>query len=140
MVAGIDKVKVNLAACCCPVYGDKIVGYITKGNGITVHRITCGNLEMLEDRTVEVKWNDKSNKRYLSYLLVHTKDSENHMLDLVQTISMMNVSVDGIKIMSKGEKSIYEISCYITGLEQLDKLILTLSKNKFVEKVEREIR
>ena len=62
------------------------------------------------------------------------------MLDLVQTISMMNVSVDGIKIMSKGEKSIYEISCYITGLEQLDKLILTLSKNKFVEKVEREIR
>ena len=95
---------------------------------------------MLEDRTVEVKWNEKSNKRYLSYLLVHTNDSENHMLDLVQTISMMNVSVDGIKIMAKGEKSIYEIACFTTGLEQLDKLILTLNKNKFIEKVEREIR
>ena len=140
IVSGIDKVKVNLASCCSPVYGDEIVGYITKGNGITVHRINCHNLEMLEDRTVEVKWNEKSNKRYLSYLLVHTNDSENHMLDLVQTISMMNVSVDGIKIMSKGEKSIYEIACFTTGLEQLDKLILTLNKNKFIEKVEREIR
>ena len=140
IVNGIDKVKVNLASCCSPVYGDEIVGYITKGNGITVHRINCHNLEMLEDRTVEVKWNDKSNKRYLTYLLVHTNDSDNHMLDLVQTISMMNVSVDGIKIMSKGEKSIYEISCYITGLEQLEKMLLTLNKQKYIEKVEREIR
>ena len=140
IVNGIDKVKVNLASCCSPVYGDEIVGYITKGNGITVHRINCHNLEMLEDRTVEVKWNDKSNKRYLTYLLVHTNDSDNHMLDLVQTISMMNVSVDGIKIMSKGEKSIYEISCYITGLEQLEKMLLTLNKQEYIEKVEREIR
>ena len=140
IVSGIDKVKVNLAACCCPVYGDEIVGYITKGNGITVHRISCHNLEMLEDRTLEVKWNNNSNKRYLSYLLIYTNDSENHMLDLVQCISMMNVSVDGIKIMSKTDKSIYEVACFVTGLEQLEKLILNLNKNKFIEKVEREIR
>ena len=44
IVNGIDKVKVNLASCCSPVYGDEIVGYITKGNGITVHRINCHNL------------------------------------------------------------------------------------------------
>lgn len=140
IVNGIDKVKVNLASCCSPIYGDEIVGYITKGNGITVHRINCHNLDMLEDRTVEVKWNDKSNKRYITYLLVHTNDSDNHMLDLVQTISMMNVSVDSIHIMSKGEKSIYEISCYITGLEQLEKMFLTLNKQKYIERVEREIR
>ena len=140
IVNGIDKVKVNLASCCSPVYGDEIVGYITKGNGITVHRINCHNLEMLEDRTLEVKWNDNSNKRYLTYLLIYTKDSENHMLDLVQTISMMNINVDGIKIMSKGEKSIYEVACFVTGLEQLDKLLLTLNKNKFIEKVERAFR
>ena len=140
IVNGIDKVKVNLASCCSPVYGDEIVGYITKGNGISVHRINCHNLEMLEDRTVEVKWNNNSNKRYLTYLLVHTNDSDNHMLDLVQTISMMNVSVDGIKIMSKGEKSIYEIACFVTGIEQLEKLLLTLTKNKYIESVERAFR
>ncbi len=140
IVNGIDKVKVNLAACCCPVYGDEIVGYITKGNGITVHRISCHNLDMLEDRTLEVKWNNNSNKRYLSYLLIYTNDNENHMLDLVQSISMMNVSVDGIKIMSKTDKAIYEVACFVTGLEQLEKLVLNLNKNKFIEKVEREIR
>lgn len=140
IVSGIDKVKVNLANCCNPVYGDEIVGYITKGNGITVHRINCHNLEMLEDRTLEVKWNSNINKRYLTCLLVHTNDSDNHMLDLVQTISMSNVSVDGIKTMSKGEKCIYEVMCYVTGLEQLNKLIMTMNKNSFIEKIERAIR
>ena len=62
------------------------------------------------------------------------------MLDLVQTISMMNVNVDGIKIMSKGEKSIYEVACFVTGIEQLDKLLLVLNKNKYIEKVERAFR
>ena len=140
IVSGIDKVKVNLASCCSPVYGDEIIGYITKNSGITVHRINCHNLEMLEDRTVEVKWNTNTNKRYITYLLIYTKDNDNHMLDLVQTISMMNVNVDGIKIMSKGEKSIYEVACFVTGIEQLDKLLLVLNKNKYIEKVERAFR
>ena len=140
IVNGIDKVKVNLAACCCPVYGDEIIGYITKANGITVHRINCHNLDMLEDRTLDVKWNSNSNKRYLSYLLIYTNDSKNHMLDIVQSISMANVSVDGIKIMNQTDKTIYEVSCFVTGLEQLEKLMLTLGKSKFIEKIEREIR
>jgi len=140
IVSGIDKVKVNLANCCNPVYGDEIVGYITKGNGITVHRINCHNLEMLEDRTLEVKWNNNSNKRYLCGLLIHLNNNDNHMLDLVQTISMMNVNVDGIKTVSRDDKSIYEVNCYVTGLEQLNKLITSLSKNSYVENVERLYR
>ena len=47
IVSGIDKVKVNLANCCNPIYGDDIIGYITKGNGISVHRKSCRNLETL---------------------------------------------------------------------------------------------
>ena len=140
IVNGIDKVKVNLANCCNPVYGDEIVGYITKGNGITVHRMNCHNLEMLEDRTLEVHWNNNVDKRYLTYLLIHTNDTDNHMLDIIQTVSMMNVSVDSVKIMSKTDKAIYELSCYVTSLEQLNKLMLAIQKNNYVEKVERAIR
>ena len=95
---------------------------------------------MLEDRTVDVRWNNDTSKRYLSYLLIYTNDSNNHMLDLVQSISMSNVSVDGIKIMNQSDKTTYEVACYVTGLSQLEKLILNLTKNKYVEKVEREIR
>ena len=140
IVSGLDKVKVNLANCCNPVFGDPIVGYITKGNGITVHRINCHNLESLDDRIVEVSWNSNINKRYLTRLIVHTDDEKNYMLDLVQAIAAYNISVDGIKIMNKGEKSSYEITLYVTSLEQLEKLIMTLNRNKFVDKVEREMR
>ena len=140
VVSGIDKVKVNLANCCNPVYGDEIVGYITKGNGITVHRINCHNLDMLEDRTLEVRWNENVNKRYLTYMLIHTNDDKNHMLDIIQSVSMANISVDSLNTMSKGEKSIYELSCYVSGIDQLNHLILSLSKCKYIEKVERAIR
>ena len=124
IVSGIDKVKVNLANCCNPVYGDPIVGYITKGNGITVHLLHCHNLSMLENRTIEVKWNSNINKRYLTILLVYTNDNENHMLDLMQLISMMNVSVDGIKTVNRDSNNfVYEIN-----------------KADYVDRVEREMR
>ena len=140
IVSGIDKVKVNLANCCNPVYGDEIIGYITKGNGITVHRMNCHNLEMLEDRTLEVHWNSNMNKRYLTYLLIYTNDEVNHMLDIIQTISLSNVSVDSIKIVSHDKTTVFELVCYVTGLEQLNKLIMSISKNSYIEKVEREFR
>ena len=140
IVSGIDKVKVNLANCCNPVYGDSIIGYITKGNGITVHRMNCHNLDMLENRTLEVNWNVNLNKRYLTFILIYTNDNNNYMVDLVQAISIMNVGIDGIKTLSKEENPVYEIGCYVTGLDQLNKLILNLNKEKYIDRVEREFR
>ena len=140
IVTGIDKVKVNLANCCNPVYGDEIIGYITKGNGISVHRINCHNLEMLEDRTLEVVWGSNSNKRYYTSLVVYTNTSDNHMLDLMQSISMLNISVDEIKTISRVDNILYEVGCYVTGLEQLNKAIMTLNKANYIDKVERVMR
>ena len=140
IVSGIDKVRVNLANCCCPVYGDDIIGYITKGNGISVHRTNCHNLEMLETRTLEVHWNSNVNKRYLTNILIYTNTHENHMLDLMQVISSMNVSVDGIKTMSKVDTILYEASIYVTGLDQLTKLFSNLEKQNYVDHCERLMR
>lgn len=140
IVSGIDKVKVNLANCCCPVFGDDIIGYITKGNGISVHRSHCHNLAMLETRTLEVYWNTNVNKRYLTNLVVFSTTQENHMLDLIQNISSMNVSVDGIKTMSKTTAIVYEISVYVTGLEQLTKLITSLEHQEYIDHCERLMR
>lgn len=140
IVTGIDKIKVNLANCCNPVYGDEIIGYITKGNGISVHRMNCHNLEMLEDRKLEVSWGTNANKRYLTALLIYTNTSENHMLDLMQSISMQNVSVDEIKVISKVDNIMYEVGCYVTGLDQLNKVIMNLNKMDFVDRIERVMR
>ncbi len=142
IVAGIDKVKVNLANCCNPVFGDEIIGYITKGNGITVHRLHCHNVEMLEDRTVTVNWNEhkQEKKKYLSYILIYTNVLENNVANLVQKTSMMNVSIDGIKTIGKEEGYIYEASIYVNDLEQLHKLLLEYDKLPYIYRVERLMR
>ena len=70
----------------------------------------------------------------------HINDNKNHMLEIIQAISLMNVNVDGIRIMNRGEKSIYEVDCFVTGLDQLDKLLINLNKNKYIDKVERAFR
>ena len=62
------------------------------------------------------------------------------MLDIIQSVSMMNISVDEVKTMNREDHSVYELTCFVTGLKQLDRLIINLSKNTYIEKVERAIR
>ena len=140
IVSGIDKVRVNLAHCCYPVYGDEIIGYITRGNGISVHRINCHNLEEMDDRTVDVKWNSNVNKKYLSYLLIYSNSRENHMMEIVQAISQMSISIEEVKVINKDANFIYEISIYVQGVEQLNKIINILNNNQYIENVERSLR
>ena len=141
IVSGIDKVKVNIANCCNPIYGDDIIGYITKGNGISIHRVVCHNLSMLDDRIVEVKWNKTSNKeKYLAILSIYCKDHENYMADIIQKTSMLGISVDEIKNVSGSNVSIYQVSCYISSKEKLDNLFLELNKQRYIDRVERIMR
>ena len=96
--------------------------------------------KLLEERTLDVAWNSNVNKKYETCILIYTDTNDNHMLDLMQTISMLNINVESIKTIDKTNKNVYEVNCYVTGVEQLDKMLLALNKNKFVEKVERAMR
>lgn len=137
IVSGIDQVKVNLAQCCNPVFGDDIIGYITMGNGISVHRSNCHNLVSLDERNVEVSWNQVSDKRYLSYILIHVKDTSDHMLDIIQKTSILDIPVDSIHTINKVGEIIYELRIYVRTLSHLNKLLLELEKQSYIEKVER---
>ncbi len=140
IVSGLDQVKVNLANCCNPVYGDDIIGYITKGNGISIHRSSCHNLAMLEERIIEVSWNKESDKKYLSNLVVYSNSNENHMVDLVQVVSMASSFVEGIKTVSKTSSFVYEVSVLVKNIKELEKLLLALQRQPYIVKVERIIR
>ncbi len=139
IVSGIDKVRVNLANCCNPVFGDDIIGYITRGNGISVHRSNCHNISILDDRMVSVKWNELSNKekRYLTSLVIYTDDLDNRMADIVSKTSMLNINIDGIRTIGKEKGIIYAIDVYVRDLEQLDKLLMEYNKLTYIIKVER---
>ena len=142
VVSGIDKVKVNLSNCCNPIFGDEIIGYITKGNGISVHRRHCHNVEMLDNRIVPVSWNENnsSDKRYYTLIVIYTNINENKMADIVQRTSILNINIDSVKIINRQDEIIYELGVYIKGLEQLEKLILELNKQTYIYKIERLMR
>ena len=137
IVSGIDKVKVNLANCCNPIYGDEIIGYITKGNGISIHRVNCHNMETIENRIVDVKWNNNTNKKYLCELLIHSNTLDDHIVDIIQRVTKPDVTIDGIKTMSKTNVIVYNLSLYVRSVEQLNILIFNLEKEPYITNVER---
>ena len=142
IVSGIDHVRVNLSNCCSPVFGDEIIGYITKGNGITVHRKNCHNIAMFDRRLVDVSWDEDTNsdKRYSTSLLIYSNIGDNKMGEIVQKTTMMNINISSIRMANKDQELIYELEVYVKNVEQLDKLILGLNKLSYVYKIERMMR
>jgi GTP pyrophosphokinase len=93
IVEGIDEIKVNVAACCKPIPGDDIVGYITKGSGITVHRSICPNVKDLEERIISVKWNSEIEKRYPCNVLIRGLKNDNLLLQVLAKMSNNSMTV-----------------------------------------------
>jgi len=137
LVSGIDKVKVNLANCCSPIPGDDIIGYITKGNGISVHRANCHNLEVLERRNVDVYWNEHPMDKYQTTILIHCNTKEDKLLEMLQKINMQDASIDKFVTMSRGDDTVYEADLYVRSLSHLLKIFSELDKLAYVTKVER---
>lgn len=137
LVSGIDKVKVNLANCCNPLPGDEIVGYITKGNGISVHRSNCHNLEVLERRNVDVHWCEKTNNQYATTILIHCNTKENKIIEMLQKINMLDAKIDKFITMSWGDDTVYETDLYVRSLIHLEKVFLELKKLPYITRVER---
>ncbi len=140
MVAGIDKIKVNLANCCNPIPGDEIIGYITKANGISVHRKSCHNLEYLDSRTVEVNWSNFTNDKYETVILIHTNTSDNKLMEVMQKLSMFDIHVDRFMTLREGENNALEITLYVKNLEYLTKVCAELEKLPYVSSIERLMR
>ena len=81
IVAGIDEIKVSLANCCKPIKGDEVIGYITKGSGITVHRINCHNILNVEERLIPIEWNLESNTKFPTNMMVTSEKNDNFYLN-----------------------------------------------------------
>ena len=73
IVDGMDDLKVSFGGCCTPVKGDDVVGYISKGNGITIHRRNCHNICNLNERIINVHWNDNASKKYVTNVIIYTE-------------------------------------------------------------------
>lgn len=140
IVEGIDDIKVNIASCCKPVPGDRIVGYITKGYGITVHRMVCPNVESLNERIIDVHWNNKISKKYPTTILVHASEEKNVLMDIIAKTSNSDISVESIKNIQTSDNHLYHITVLVDSKEKLSKFMNDINSIPNILDVERLIK
>ncbi len=99
IVDGIDNVAVNLGKCCTPIPGDDITGYVTKGKGIVVHRLSCPNISDAKNRTIPVHWNpDLGISTYPVDIQIYANDRQNLIGDMLGCLSSKNIEVVDLKV------------------------------------------
>ena len=137
IVAGIPDLLVNIAKCCKPVKGDLIVGYITRGEGITVHRSDCANIISVKERIIDVSWNDESISSYYTDIYIETLNNKNYLSDIIATLTKKNVHIDAFKTKEYPDGYGYQLSVKVDSRECLDKVIIDLENLSFVKSVGR---
>ena len=138
-VAGIDDIKVNLASCCNPVPGDRIVGYITKGYGITVHRMVCPNVAVLDERLIEVKWNTDSSMLPTN-ILVRASSDNNALINIISKAANNDIPVRKFNSHHSKEDEAIEMTVLVKNKEQLIKLMNDIKMIPEVTEAERLIK
>ncbi len=140
IVAGHNEIDVHFAKCCNPVPGDKIVGYITKGRGISVHRADCSNVLNLTDpnRIVEVEWNKYSTGSFTAEIHIKAKESPGTIIQISKTFLDMGIPVTALN--AKNEKNEYDFfsaTLEVKSRRELNLLIKNLNKIKEITQIYR---
>ena len=134
LVEGISNIMVNIAKCCMPVKGDEIVGYVTKGQGISVHKKGCNNIPDDSERTIEVSWNDASDNYYYTNIYVYVKNNNNTLAEIITEIGKKDSLVRACREINKDNNLIYELNIRIKNKDELEKIMNALLKiNNVVE-------
>lgn len=137
IVSGIDEIKVNFAECCSPVLGDNIVGYIASGKAIVVHRKSCHNALLLEEKMIDVNWNLEHNGTFLSCLRMEVLSNRKNLITILNTMNNHDITLKNMKTIKDNNPIIYELEILVANKSQLDKFIDHIKNNKFISNIER---
>lgn len=137
IIDGMNDLKVSFGGCCMPVKGDDIVGYISKGNGITIHRKTCHNVCNLNERTIDVSWNESANKKYVTNVIIYAEKKDNLLLEIISKTTSMNVGVKSVNTITNVDYNAFDLNILVEDKEMLDRYISVISQLAYVTSVER---
>ena len=141
-VKGLNNLMVRFAKCCNPVPGDDILGYITKGRGVSVHRKDCSNLKALiesdGEKTIEVSWGTAQGVGYVTEIQVKSEDRMGILTDIMAVITESKLTLNALNAKSsKGNLAYVNIKVKIDSIEQLKELMKKIRKLKGVMDVYR---
>lgn len=130
IVEGIANCLTRFSKCCNPVPGDKIVGYVTRGRGVAVHRADCINMIQAEansdelNRFISVRWADETDHTFQSMLCITASDRPNLLLDIMTAVAELKTPALNVNARTgKNNLAIIELTLEISDTEQLDKTI-----------------
>ena len=143
LVKGEDDIMVKLAKCCNPIPCDPIIGYITRGHGVSVHRADCPNVLANKedaDRMIEVSWNIDTDTTYKVVLRLSAVDQPGVMANIMMVASETKVNINSLNAHTNPDKTAYvDLGLDISSLDQLNYIISRMRRIKGVYKVERKI-
>ena len=128
LVEGTGNIMVNIAKCCMPVKGDEIIGYITKGQGISVHKKNCPNVAQDSERIIDVAWNIASSNYYYTNIYVTIKDGKDILAEVITEVGKKDSQVRSCKTIDKGNNLVYELNIRIKDKDELEKISNALLK------------
>lgn len=135
IVGGKDGILSSIASCCNPVYGEEIVGFITKGKGVSIHRKDCPNIKNSK-RLINTLWKNKDESKYVTNLNIYTNNDNERLMDIIAVATKLDVNILSINLF-KGKNTHYKLTCKVKDIDYLDKLMMELKGLKFVDDVER---
>lgn len=141
VVKGIDNCLVKLSKCCNPLPGDEIIGYITKGRGVSVHRKDCVNVKDLlseENRMIEVKWYEEAKEDYNVTIQVFANDRAGLLVDILNIVKDTKAKLMGVNTKTTKERiAIMDLNIEIENIDELNKVIKLVKKVDSVYDVKR---
>jgi GTP diphosphokinase / guanosine-3',5'-bis(diphosphate) 3'-diphosphatase len=144
-VAGVSGLLTSLANCCCPLPGDEIVGFISRGKGAIIHRADCKNIgryrERDRERLVNVSWTTMGYQHYLAPVVITARDRSGLIRDIAAVVAEIGVNMASVSSnVSMGkEMAVINATLEIDGLEQMQRVFARLEKVKGVIHVERDL-
>jgi GTP diphosphokinase / guanosine-3',5'-bis(diphosphate) 3'-diphosphatase len=139
IVQGMDDILIKFGKCCQPVPGDPIIGYITRGFGVTVHRTNCVNaLKMSPERQIEVDWSEKIRDTYPVKIRVRSLDRVGLLADLAANISKNEANILSLNTETREDKMVDSlITLAVEDTEHLDRVLSAIRKVRMVQEVKR---
>ena len=144
IVQGIGDTDVRFSGCCTPLHGDDIIGFITRGRGVSVHRKDCKNVENFyatdEKRIINVGW-DKAQKhtKYAVHLKIETEPTSTLIMQISSLLSEMRIDVKDFNVKNTSNSATFDITVMIDSKEQLEYLTTRVSGVKGVHNIIRVI-
>lgn len=137
IIAGSNDILCSLATCCNPVYGEDIVGYITKGYGVKIHSKNCPNVDLNSERLIDAQWSENLENRYTAKLKVYISDVNDILVQIVTLSTKDSIIIDSINLINRNKDLFYNINCKVKNISDLHKFIDEVKGINSVTSVER---